>query len=117
VATDANTKGQRVSRRRPQQRQRAPRLSAHHTKPQQSERTAWRLLIAELTDDTDQRRLVTGQLLVSASSAEMLSVVGVLVDIAARALIHDYGEAGAVGIAARRLGELAPTAEPNGEQS
>jgi hypothetical protein len=104
-----------MSRRRPQQRQRAPRLSAHHTKPQQLERTAWRLLIAELTDDTDQRRLVAGQLLVSAGSAEMLSVVGVLVDIAARALIHDYGTAGAIGVCAKRLGELAPTNEPIGD--
>ena len=113
MVANTQAEGQRVSRRRPQQGQRAPRLSAHHTKPQQFERAAWRLLIAELTDDTDQRRLVTGQLLVGASSAEMLSVVGVLVDIAARALTHDYGAAAAVNVCAKRLGELAPTNEPS----
>jgi hypothetical protein len=97
--------------RRPQQRHRAPRLSAHHTKPQQLERAAWRLVIAELTDDTDKRRTVVARLMTSASVAELVGLVGHLVTLTARALTESYGEAGAVGVCAKRLGELAPTSD------
>jgi hypothetical protein len=69
---------------------------------------ALRLVLAHLTANDHQRGLVVVDLL-TGGVADVVGVVDALVTIAKRELVSNYGEAGAVGICAKRLGALTST--------
>jgi hypothetical protein len=71
---------------------------------------ALRLVLAHLSADEHKRALVVGDLL-RGSFANALSVIAALAGMTAAELTANYGEAGAIGVCAKRLGELAPTSD------